>query len=116
MPRGKEYLVTALSVFFSLGAVFASLVAIILIPKNTCDPPPAACDLDRNLGWKYELVALGLIVRASPLLISICLSVYLLHKRPSRCSLDVWFSSGSTSPRVIWFMLVAHKTPSSHSK
>ncbi|KAH9964760.1 major facilitator superfamily domain-containing protein, partial [Russula compacta] len=64
MPRGKEYLVTALSVFFSFGAVLASLVAILLIPKNTCDPSPAPCDLDRNLGWKYELVALGLITFA----------------------------------------------------
>ncbi|KAF8491171.1 MFS general substrate transporter [Russula emetica] len=61
MPRGKEYLVTALSVFFSFGAVLAALVAIIFIPKNSCDPLPAPCDLDRNLGWKYELVALGLI-------------------------------------------------------
>lgn len=64
MPRGKEYLVTALSVFFSFGAVLAALVAIVFIPKNSCDPSPAPCDLDRNLGWKYELVALGLIVCA----------------------------------------------------
>ncbi|KAI0286406.1 major facilitator superfamily domain-containing protein [Russula brevipes] len=64
MPQGKEYLVTALSVFFSFGAVLAALVAIVLIPKNSCDPPPASCDLARNLGWKYELVALGLITFA----------------------------------------------------
>ena len=64
MPRGKEYLVTVLSVFFSFGAVLSALVAIIFIPKNSCDPLPAPCDLDRNLGWKYELVALGLIVCA----------------------------------------------------
>lgn len=61
MPRGKEYLVTALSVFFSFGAVLAALVAIVLIPKNSCQPLPAPCDLHDNLGWKYELVALGLI-------------------------------------------------------
>jgi len=64
MPRGKEYLVTALSLFFSFGAVLSALVAIVLIPKNSCDPSPAPCDLDKNLGWKYELLALGLIVRA----------------------------------------------------
>ena len=64
MPRGKEYLVTALSVFFSFGAVLAALVAIIFIPKNSCDPLPAPCDLDRNLGWKYELLALALVVCA----------------------------------------------------
>ena len=64
MPRGKEYLVTALSVFFSFGAVLAALVAIVLIPKHSCQPLPAPCDLHDNLGWKYELIALGLIVRA----------------------------------------------------
>ena len=64
MPRGKEYLVTALSVFFSFGAVLAALVAIVLIPRNSCQPLPAPCDLRDNLGWKYELIALGLIVRA----------------------------------------------------
>jgi hypothetical protein len=73
MPRGKEYLVTALSVFFSFGAVLAALVAIVFIPKNSCDPLPAPCDLDRNLGWKYELVALGLIVRALLSLMWLCL-------------------------------------------
>ncbi|KAH9959805.1 major facilitator superfamily domain-containing protein [Russula dissimulans] len=64
MPRGREYLVTALSVFFSFGAVLAAFVAIILIPNNSCDPAPAPCDLDKNLGWKYELVTLGLITFA----------------------------------------------------
>ncbi|KAI0269991.1 major facilitator superfamily domain-containing protein [Gloeopeniophorella convolvens] len=61
MPRGKEYLVTALSVFFSFGAVLAALVAIVLIPQNSCSPLPAPCDLEKNLGWKYELIALGII-------------------------------------------------------
>ncbi|ETW81874.1 major facilitator superfamily [Heterobasidion irregulare TC 32-1] len=62
MPRGKEYLVTALSVFFSFGAVLSALVAIVLVPKHSCPPAPAACDVAiENLGWKYELMALGLI-------------------------------------------------------
>jgi hypothetical protein len=51
MARGKEYLVTALSVLF-FGAVLAALVAIVFIPKNSCDPLPAPPDLDRNLDWK----------------------------------------------------------------
>jgi hypothetical protein len=35
--------------------------ALVAIPK---DPLPAPCNLDRNLGWKYMLLALGLIVCA----------------------------------------------------
>ncbi|KAI0064112.1 MFS general substrate transporter [Artomyces pyxidatus] len=61
MPRGKEYLVTALSVFFSFGAVLSALVAIALIPRHSCAPAPAPCDISQNMGWKYELIALGLI-------------------------------------------------------
>ena len=62
IPRKKDYLVTGLSVFCSFGSVLAAVVAIIFIPHNSCEPLPAPCDLDRNLGWKYELAALGLIV------------------------------------------------------
>ncbi|KAI0249030.1 major facilitator superfamily domain-containing protein [Lactifluus subvellereus] len=64
IPAKKDYLVTALSVFCSLGSVLAAVVAIISIPNNSCEPLPAPCDLDRNLGWKYELAALGLITLA----------------------------------------------------
>jgi hypothetical protein len=66
MPRGREYMVTALSVFFSFGAVLSALVAIIVIPKHSCEPAPAPCDISQNQGWRYELVALGLFVRLIP--------------------------------------------------
>lgn len=63
MPRGKEYLVTALSVFFSFGAVLAALVAIAIIPQHSCLAAPAVCDPADNQGWRYELMTLGAIVR-----------------------------------------------------
>lgn len=64
MPNGKQYLVTALSVFFSFGAVLSAVIALLVIPKNSCPPAPAPCDVEsQNMGWKYLLIALGLIVR-----------------------------------------------------
>ena len=73
MPRGKEYLVTALSVFFSLGSVVSAIVGILVIPGHSCpqasvgkeDQESAlACDVDKeNNGWKYLLMASGTIVR-----------------------------------------------------
>ncbi|KAF8531259.1 major facilitator superfamily domain-containing protein [Gautieria morchelliformis] len=62
MPNGKRYLLTALSVFFSLGAVLSALVGIIIIPRYSClttssDP----CSPESNMGWKYMLIILGLI-------------------------------------------------------
>ncbi len=63
MPNGKQYLVTALSVFFSLGAVLAAVIGLVVIPGHSCPPPPATCDVaSENVGWKYLLIALGLVV------------------------------------------------------
>lgn len=67
MPNGKQYLVTALSVFFSFGAVLAAVIALLLIPSHSCPPPPATCDVAiQNAGWKYLLTTLGLIVSIAP--------------------------------------------------
>ena len=71
MPRGKEYLVTALSVFFSLGSVVSAIVGILVIPGHSCpqassdeEESAIVCDVDKeNNGWKYLLMASGTIVR-----------------------------------------------------
>lgn len=61
LPNNKKYLVTALSVFFSLGAVFAAIAALIIVPRYTCFATD--CDVTKdNLGWKYLLVCLGVLV------------------------------------------------------
>ncbi|KAG2138594.1 MFS general substrate transporter [Suillus bovinus] len=61
MPNGKQYLVTALSVFFSLGSVLSAGVALIVIPSRSC-PPNKPCDVvTQNTGWKFMLVSLGVI-------------------------------------------------------
>ncbi|QRW27020.1 major facilitator superfamily transporter [Rhizoctonia solani] len=39
VPKKKQYLLTALSVFFSLGAVVSAIIAIIIIPGNSCPEP-----------------------------------------------------------------------------
>jgi hypothetical protein len=62
MPRGKQYMVTALSVFFSFGAVVSALVAILVIPGHSCtNATTCQPDLD-NRGWQYLLQVLAGIV------------------------------------------------------
>ncbi|KII90655.1 hypothetical protein PLICRDRAFT_137021 [Plicaturopsis crispa FD-325 SS-3] len=62
MPKGKQYLVTALSVFFSFGAVLSAIVALLVVPQNSCPRASVECDIDiDNRGWKYMLITLGLI-------------------------------------------------------
>lgn len=64
MPKGKQYLVTALSVFFSIGAVLSAVVAILVVPKHSCMASKVTCDLEKeNRGWQYMLLILGIIVR-----------------------------------------------------
>ncbi|KAH7915443.1 major facilitator superfamily domain-containing protein [Hygrophoropsis aurantiaca] len=61
MPKGKQYLVTALSVFFSLGSVLSAIVGLLIIPQNSCEPGKP-CDVAKdNKGWQYMLVCLGSI-------------------------------------------------------
>lgn len=61
MPNGKQYLVTALSVFFSFGSVLSAGVALIVIPSRSC-PPNEPCDVvTQNTGWQFLLVSLGII-------------------------------------------------------
>jgi MFS family permease len=63
IPRSKQYLVTALSVFFSIGAVLAAVVALVTLPSHSCPPLPAECDVQKvNNGWRYLLGVLGAIV------------------------------------------------------
>ena len=63
MPKGKQYLVTALSVFFSFGAVFSAIVGLLVLPKHSCSQGVARCNPEENKGWRYMLVTLGVIVR-----------------------------------------------------
>ncbi|KAF8610322.1 MFS general substrate transporter [Ceratobasidium sp. AG-I] len=59
VPKKKQYLLTALSLFFSMGAVVSAIIAIIIIPNNSCPenliseqnpPPPSLIKLAYALG------------------------------------------------------------------
>jgi MFS family permease len=67
MPKGKQYLVTALSVFFSFGAVLSAVVALVVVPGHSCVGSgigSGGCDAEKNKGWRYMLLSLGVIVRS----------------------------------------------------
>lgn len=71
LPRRKRYLLTLLSVFFSFGAVVAAIVAVLVIPGNSCPEKPSGssdkppCDVSsQNYGWRYMFVVLTLLTGA----------------------------------------------------
>ncbi|RKP07436.1 major facilitator superfamily domain-containing protein [Thamnocephalis sphaerospora] len=70
MPRENQYLLTTLSIFFSLGAAFSSGIAWGILPPYSCpdpakqpaDAPPIVCEPSReNNGWRYLLFLLGAV-------------------------------------------------------
>jgi MFS family permease len=63
LPYSKQYLLTLLSVFFSLGAVLSSTVSYIFLPGASCREFEG-CDIagKANDGWRKVLLVLGLFV------------------------------------------------------
>jgi len=66
LPYSKQYLLTLLSVFFSLGAVLSSTVSYIFLPGASCRVFEG-CDIagKANDGWRKVLLVLGLFVSFS---------------------------------------------------
>ncbi|TKY89249.1 hypothetical protein EX895_001780 [Sporisorium graminicola] len=72
IPANKQYLLTLLSVFWSLGQLLASLVAWAFIANFSCDgeesntpgPDKVPCDVSRNMGWRYTFYTLGALTFA----------------------------------------------------
>ncbi|PWY99427.1 MFS general substrate transporter [Testicularia cyperi] len=68
VPSKSQYLLTLLSVFWSLGQLLASLVAWAFIANYSCDgnqsntvqnADTVACDVSQNMGWRYLFYTLG---------------------------------------------------------
>ena len=59
LPRHKQYWLTALSVFFSLGSVVCAVLALVLLPGNSCTVDHKCAKGASNTGWRYLLGALA---------------------------------------------------------
>jgi len=63
IPKTKQYLLTALSVFFSFGAVLAAILAWAILPSTSCSPSSVTahtCNPSvENNGWRYVIGALA---------------------------------------------------------
>ncbi|KAI9312605.1 major facilitator superfamily domain-containing protein [Dichotomocladium elegans] len=67
LPKKYHYLLTFMSVFFSFGAVIASILGYIILPYTSCPEPTAedphpTCDLSvQNRGWRIMLISTAVI-------------------------------------------------------
>ncbi|KAI8368675.1 major facilitator superfamily domain-containing protein [Choanephora cucurbitarum] len=74
LPREFHYLLTFMSVFFSFGAVFASVLGYLILPKWSCPEtiPLELCDVQtQNKGWRILLFAVSVITLAMLILRSL---------------------------------------------
>ena len=64
VPKENQYLVTALSAFFSVGSVLSAVFALVIVPRNSCPRDlKQPCDVNvQNTGWKYLLICLAIVV------------------------------------------------------
>ncbi|KAI8322188.1 MFS general substrate transporter, partial [Martensiomyces pterosporus] len=111
IPREKRHLLTLLSVFFSIGSVLTSAVALVILPPLSCpdDSESEGCDVSKqNSGWRYLLVTMSLVTLVMVVLRNGCFRLYespkflLQHKRRSDVVVVlkkiVHFNGGTSRP------------------
>jgi len=61
VPGTHQYLLTVLSIWWSLGQLFVNLVSWPLIANFSCpqSATPGTCTRSENMGWRYLLLTLG---------------------------------------------------------
>lgn len=61
VPGSHQYLLTVLSIWWSLGQLFVNLIAWPLIANFSCPQgsTPDTCSRSQNMGWRYLLFTLG---------------------------------------------------------
>ncbi|KAK0445025.1 MFS general substrate transporter [Desarmillaria tabescens] len=59
VPGTHQYLLTVMSVWWSLGQLLCSLLAWPLIANYSCPEDASVCERSQNMGWRYLLFTLG---------------------------------------------------------
>ncbi|MBW0477367.1 hypothetical protein O181_017082 [Austropuccinia psidii MF-1] len=59
LPGSHQYLLTILSVFWSLAQLLVTLVAWPLLSNLTCQPKAPSCGRSENNGWRFFMIAVG---------------------------------------------------------
>ncbi|KAJ1343160.1 hypothetical protein BSLG_002186 [Batrachochytrium salamandrivorans] len=59
-PTEHQNLLTLMSIFWPVGQVLVSIIAMFVIPSNSC-PDTGPCDAAQNRGWRLLLFTIGII-------------------------------------------------------
>ena len=61
LPGSHQYLLTVLSVFWAFAQLLATLVAWPLLGYHTCQETATTCTRSQNFGWRWFMIAMGLL-------------------------------------------------------
>ena len=61
LPAPQQYLLTVLSIFWAFAQLLATLIAWPLLGYHTCGAKETNCTRSKNFGWRYFMIAMGLI-------------------------------------------------------
>lgn len=64
LPAQQQYLLTVLSIFWAFAQLVATLIAWPLLGYHTCGAKETNCTKSKNFGWRYFMIAMGLIAFA----------------------------------------------------
>lgn len=61
LPGSHQYLLTVLSVFWAFAQLLANLIAWPLLGYHTCQEKATTCTRSENFGWRWFMIAMGLL-------------------------------------------------------
>ncbi len=76
LPGTHQYLLTVLSVFWAFAQLLATLIAWPLLGYHTCQQKAATCSRSQNFGWRYFMIAMGLVAMVMFILRFFCFTLY----------------------------------------
>ncbi len=76
LPGTHQYLLTVLSIFWAFAQLLATLIAWPLLGYHTCQQKAATCSRSQNFGWRYFMIAMGLVAMVMFILRFFCFTLY----------------------------------------
>ena len=61
LPAQQQYLLTVLSIFWAFAQLLATLIAWPLLGYHTCQEKATICTKSQNFGWRWFMIAMGLV-------------------------------------------------------
>ncbi|KAI2620495.1 MFS general substrate transporter [Hypoxylon sp. NC1633] len=76
LPGSHQYLLTILSIDWAIAQVVATLIGWPLLGYQTCQQTDEVCTREKNMGWRYFMIAMGGLTLVMFALRFFCFTIY----------------------------------------